>query len=207
MYLPRLLRGAVSTVNSASSGARRMSTSHNDRMIWIDCEMTGLDVEKCTLVEIACIVSEGNSQLDIVAEGPDIVIHQPDIVLDNMTDWCRNTFTKNHLLTAIRQSDISLADAEHQMLAFVQKYTNAGECPLAGNTVSMDRQFIERYMPRLAAHFHYRTIDVSSVKELCRRWYPTIYADAPKKALTHRALDDIRESISELRYYQSTIFK
>ncbi|KIH54724.1 exonuclease [Ancylostoma duodenale] len=198
------------------------STGGEGRLIWIDCEMTGLDVEKQTLVEIATIVTD--KDLNVVAEGPDIVIHQPENVLDVsrkarycdtsaenvldvMEEWPRQTFIKNGLLKKIRESRITLERAEEMVLEFLEKETAKGECPLAGNSVSMDRCFINRYMPRLGKHLHYRTVDVSTVKELAKRWYPDEFVKAPSKKNTHRALDDIRESIQELQYYRSTVFQ
>jgi len=179
--------------------------SRKERLIWIDCEMTGLDVERQTLVEIACIVTEAD--LSTVAEGLDLVIHQPPAVMDKMDAWCKETFSKNGLWNAIEKSDISMEQAERTVLDFVSRHTDPGVCALAGNTVSMDRRFVEKYMPRLGAHLHYRTVDVSSIKELCRRWYPSDFSRAPKKRLAHRALDDIRDSIIELQYYRAAIFK
>ncbi|KAL6734602.1 hypothetical protein Aduo_005128 [Ancylostoma duodenale] len=181
------------------------STGGEGRLIWIDCEMTGLDVEKQTLVEIATIVTD--KDLNVVAEGPDIVIHQPEEVLDLMEEWPRQTFIKNGLLKKIRESRITLERAEGMVLEFLEKETVKGECPLAGNSVSMDRCFINKYMPRLGKHLHYRTVDVSTVKELAKRWYPDEFVKAPPKKNTHRALDDIRESIQELQYYRSTVFQ
>ncbi|WKX96973.1 hypothetical protein Q1695_012991 [Nippostrongylus brasiliensis] len=168
-------------------------------------ENVTIDHEKQTLVEIAAIVTD--QDLNIVAEGPDIVINQPEAVLDNMEDWSKQTFRKNGLLEKIRASNISLQNAEDMVLAFLEKETPKGACPLAGNTVHMDRRFISKYMPRIDQHLHYRIVDVSTVKELAARWYPNDYAKAPRKKFTHRALDDIRESIEELRYYRSVIFK
>ncbi|VDM71730.1 unnamed protein product [Strongylus vulgaris] len=183
---------------------RKMSSSGSGlagRLIWIDCEMTGLDYEKQTLVEIATIVTD--KDLNIVAEGPDIVIYQPENVLAKMEEWSKQMFTKNGLLKKIQESTVTLPEAEEKVLRFLEKETEKGECPLAGNSVSADRCFIKKYMPRLAEHLHYRTVDVSTVKELARRWYPDEFSMAPQKKCTHRALDDIRESIQELQYYRS----
>lgn len=192
--------------NAAKRGFLSMSKAGcSGRLIWIDCEMTGLDIRKHTLVEIACIVTDGN--LEIVAEGPDLVISQPQNVLKRMSSWCVSTFSKNGLLEKIQSSNISMEDAENQVLSFVEQHTNKGECPLAGNSVNFDRRFIEQYMPKLAKHFHYRTVDVSSVKEIARRWYPEAFARLPEKKSAHRALDDIRESIDELKWYRRNIFK
>lgn len=167
--------------------------------------MTGLDVRQHTLVEIACIVTEAD--LSVVAEGPDIVISQPEDVLANMSSWCRSTFARNGLLQKIRESNISIKAAESQVLSFLKEHTDPGKCPLAGNSVHMDRVFIERYMPDLVKHLHYRIVDVSTIKEVARRWYPLEFASSPQKLQKHRALDDIRESIQELHWYRSHIFK
>ncbi|PAV82246.1 hypothetical protein WR25_24502 [Diploscapter pachys] len=177
----------------------------SQNMVWVDLEMTGLNVDKHTIVEIATIVTDG--QLNIIAEGPNLVIHQSEEVLDKMDDWCKNTFAKNGLTERIRNSKISLAEAEQQTLDFLAKYTNKGVSPLAGNSVHADRRFIIKYMPKIDKHLHYRIIDVSTIKELCRRWYPKELSEAPPKKLAHLALDDIRESIDELKYYRRTVFK
>lgn len=193
--------------NAMKRGFQMMSSKAgcSGRLIWIDCEMTGLDVSRHTLVEIACIVTDGD--LETVAEGPDLVISHPPNVLERMSPWCKSTFTKNGLLEKIQSSNISMESAESQVLSFLEKHTNKGECPLAGNSVSADRRFIEKCMPKLAKHFHYRTVDVSSFKEMARRWYPEVFAQLPEKKSTHRALDDIRESIEELKWYRKNIFK
>uniref|UniRef100_A0A915BI68 Probable oligoribonuclease n=1 Tax=Parascaris univalens TaxID=6257 RepID=A0A915BI68_PARUN len=179
--------------------------ARSERLIWMDCEMTGLDVWQHTLVEIACIVTEAD--LSVVAEGPDIVISQPENVLANMNSWCRSTFARNGLLQKIRESNISVEAAESQMLSFLKEHTDPGKCPLAGNSVYMDRVFIERYMPNLIKHLHYRIVDVSTIKEVARRWYPLEFTLSPQKQQKHRALDDIRESIQELQWYRAHIFK
>ncbi|KAK5980697.1 Exonuclease rnase t and dna polymerase iii [Trichostrongylus colubriformis] len=190
-----------------STVIRKMTqvVARDQRLVWIDCEMTGLNHEKQTLVEIATIVTD--QDLNVVAEGPDIVINQPESVLRNMEAWPRETFTKNGLLEKIRNSTVSLREAEDMVLEFLCKETEKGKSPLAGNSVHMDRRFISKYMPRLDSHLHYRIVDVSTVKELAARWYPEEFAKAPPKKCTHRALDDIRESIEELRYYRSVIFR
>ncbi|KAJ1359152.1 Oligoribonuclease, mitochondrial [Parelaphostrongylus tenuis] len=185
------------------------------RLVWIDCEMTGLDHEKQRLVEIAVILTD--KDLNIIAEGPDIVINQPEEVLDNMEDWSRRTFAENGLLSKIRESKIDMKQAEDMdssrflivlvvILDFLANETVKQACPLAGNSVHLDRRFISKYMPRLDKHLHYRIVDVSTIKELAARWYPKEFKKAPLKRQTHRALDDIRESIEELRYYRSSIF-
>jgi len=172
------------------------------RMVWVDLEMTGLDEDRCAIVEIATIVTESN--LDIVAEGPCLVIHQPDEVLATMSDYVRDLHARSGLLERIRSSSVSLADAEAQTLAFLAEHCDKGAAPLCGNSVWKDRAFLQRYMPEMLRFLHYRIIDVSTLKELVRRWHPA--HQAPKKREVHRALDDIRESIAELRWYRDRIF-
>lgn len=170
-----------------------------DRLVWIDLEMTGLDPKKCTIVEIATIVT--NSNLDLIEEGPNLVIHQPEEALATMNDYVRSLHTRSGLLDQIRASSVTLQDATEQTLAFIKKHVPTGVVPLCGNSVWKDREFLDAYMPQVAAQLHYRMIDVSTLKELVRRWCPR--REAPKKKETHRALDDIRESIQELAHYRT----
>jgi oligoribonuclease len=173
--------------------------------VWIDCEMTGLDLGKDALVEIAVLVTD--SELNIVDEGVDIVIHADDAVMDTMPDVVREMHANSGLTPLVRASTVTIAEAEVQVLDYVRKHVpDPRTAPLCGNSIATDRGFIARDMPSLDAHLHYRMIDVSSIKELCRRWYPRIYYAQPDKGLTHRALADIRESIRELRYYRGTAF-
>lgn len=176
-----------------------------ERLIWIDCEMTGLDVQTCHLLEIACIITD--DQLNIIAKGPNIVIHQPDLVLDSMGEWCHQHHGQSGLTQKSRESRTSVSEAESELLQFVKRHTPPSSCPLAGNSVHVDKLFLARYMPQFVQHLHYRIVDVSTVKELCRRWYPTEYSLAPTKLGAHRALEDIEESINELKYYRKVIFK
>ncbi|XP_064407645.1 oligoribonuclease, mitochondrial-like [Halichondria panicea] len=154
---------------------------------------------------MACIVTDTN--LNIVAEGPEVKIHQPDSILNGMGPWCTEHHGNSGLTAACRSSTTSLVQAEEAMLSFVQGHTPKSVCPLAGNTVHMDKRFLDKYMPRFSGHLHYRIIDVSSVKELSKRWYPSEYRKSPFKRGAHRALEDIKESIEELKYYKSTVFK
>lgn len=175
-------------------------------LVWIDLEMTGLAVERDRIVEIAAIVTDGT--LEVVVEGPELVVHAPDDALDSMVDVVREMHEKSGLTAAIRASDLSVAAAEAQVLDFVREHVpQARSAPLAGNSISADRMFLARYMPALEAHVHYRNVDVSTVKELVRRWYPEAYAARPAKEGDHRALADIRESIEELRYYRRAAFR
>ena len=177
----------------------------NDRLVWIDCEMTGLDVGKDALIEIAALVTDG--ELRVLGEGVDVVIHADDAALDSMPDVVREMHAKSGLTAAVRQSTTSLAEAEEQVLAYVRRWVpEPGSAPLAGNSVATDRAFLSRDMTELDGYLHYRMVDVSSIKELCRRWYPRVYYAQPAKGLAHRALADIRESIRELAYYRSTLF-
>nr|XP_028563639.1 oligoribonuclease, mitochondrial [Podarcis muralis] len=175
------------------------------RMVWVDLEMTGLDIEKDQIIEMACLITD--SDLNILAEGPNLIINQPDELLDSMSEWCKEHHGKSGLTKAVQESKISLRQAEYEFLSFVRQQTPPGLCPLAGNSVHADKKFLDKHMPQFMKHLHYRIIDVSTIKELCRRWYPEDYEFAPKKAASHRALDDIRESIKELQFYRNSIFK
>jgi oligoribonuclease len=171
----------------------------------MDLEMTGLDPGKNVIVEIATLVTDDD--LNIVAEGPDLVVHQSDEALALMEPFVVEMHTKSGLLDSIRASTISLDDAGAQTLAFIKEHApEAGKVPLCGNSIGTDRRFLAAYLPDIENWLHYRSVDVSSVKELVRRWYPSVRADRPKKAGAHRALDDIRESVAELRYYRERVF-
>jgi oligoribonuclease len=175
-----------------------------DRLVWIDCEMTGLDLERDALIEIACLVTDG--ALEVLGDGLDLVIKPPPEALDQMEAVVREMHTASGLLAELA-SGITLAEAQDQVLAYVRKYiSDPRRVPLAGNSIATDRVFIARDMPELDAFLHYRMVDVSSIKELARRWYPRTYFASPPKRGGHRALADITESIQELRYYRETIF-
>jgi oligoribonuclease len=175
------------------------------KYIWIDLEMTGLNPDKDVILEIATIVTDG--QLNIIAQGPEIVISQPEILLQGMDAWCTGVHTKSGLCDKVRASDTSVQEAESQTLSFLRDHCNEGKSPLAGNSVWMDRVFIMKYMPRLYNFLHYRTIDVSTIKELCKAWYGQGDETKFKKQNAHRALDDIIESIEELKFYRKLMFK
>ena len=178
--------------------------SKNDRIVWADCEMTGLDPDQHVLVEIAVIVTD--AQLNPLDEGIDLVIHATEDELSRMDDFVRKMHGSSGLTEQIRESQISLAEAERQVLEYVKKFVPVARmAPLAGNSIGTDRTFIARYMPDLNEYLHYRMIDVSSVKELARRWYPRVYNGQPEKGMAHRALADIKESIRELAYYRSAL--
>lgn len=176
-----------------------------EHLVWIDCEMTGLDLGKDALIEIAALVTDAN--LNILGEGVDVVIHADDAALDGMPEVVRTMHAKSGLTEEVRRSPVSLAEAEAQVLDYIKLHIpEPGTVPLAGNSIATDRGFIARDMPALDAYLHYRMVDVSSIKELCRRWYPRIYYAQPGKGLAHRALADIKESILELEYYRRTAF-
>ncbi len=176
----------------------------NDRLVWIDCEMTGLDLENDALIEVAALVTDFD--LNVLGDGVDLVVRPPDEALEQMDDFVRNMHTVSGLLDVLADG-ITLEDAEAQVLAYVKEHCPDGSRPpLAGNTVATDRAFLARDMPNLESFLHYRIVDVSSIKELSRRWFPRAYYSAPAKTGNHRALADIQESIEELRYYRSAVF-
>lgn len=175
-------------------------------LVWMDLEMTGLDPATNVIVEIATMVTDDD--LEIVAEGPDLVVHQPPEALAAMDEFVRQMHTRSGLISAIEDSALSLAEAGSATLDFIKSHVpEPGTVPLCGNSIGTDRRFLAAYLPDVDQWLHYRSIDVSTVKELCRRWYPESYAAAPRKEGSHRAADDIRESIAELRYYRETIFR
>ena len=174
-------------------------------LAWMDLEMTGLDPETHTIVEIATIITDDD--LETVAEGPDLVIHQPPETMAAMDEFVRDMHQRSGLLSAIEASDISLEAAGEKTLAFLREHiTEPGTVPLCGNSIGTDRRFLARYLPTVENFLHYRSIDVSTIKELARRWQPEVFAAAPKKGGGHRALDDIRESLDELRWYRRKLF-
>lgn len=177
-------------------------TVSKDNLVWMDLEMTGLDPKIDTILEIATIITDGN--LNIIAEGPNIVIHQPDVVLDGMDEWNTTHHGASGLTAKVRASEITMAEAEQQTLDFIRLYVPERSSPLCGNSIHQDRRFLVPYMPELEAYVHYRNIDVSTIKELGRRWYPGIRA--PLKEAEHLALADIRESIKELAFYRKNYF-
>jgi oligoribonuclease len=174
-------------------------------LVWMDLEMTGLDADRHVIVEIATIITD--DELEIVAEGPDIVVHQPPEALAEMDDFVRDMHTKSGLLEQIQSSTVSLEEAGAQTLAFIREHVpDPRSVPLCGNSIGTDRRFLVKYLPEIEDHLHYRSVDVSTIKELARRWYPKLLATVPRKATAHRAHDDIRESIDELRWYREHFF-
>lgn len=174
-------------------------TKNDDNLIWVDLEMTGLDLETDVVIEIATIVTD--KDLNILAEGPVIAIHQPDEVLDNMNEWCVVQHGKSGLTERVRQSSIHEDEASELTLQFLKQWIDEGKSPMCGNSICQDRRFMVKHMPKLESYFHYRHIDVSTLKELARRWKPSILNGLTKGG-AHLALDDIRESIEECRHYR-----
>jgi oligoribonuclease len=174
-------------------------------LVWIDCEMTGLDLEKDRLIEVAVLVTD--SELNPLDPGLDLVINAPDDVLDGMTEVVAEMHAKSGLTDAVRASTLTLAEAEQQLLAYIKRFVpERRSAPLCGNSIGTDRGFLARDMQELDDHLHYRMVDVSSLKELARRWFPRVYFAQPPKGLAHRALADIIESVRELAYYRWTLF-
>ncbi|WP_415933646.1 oligoribonuclease [Varibaculum cambriense] len=183
-----------------------MTNNLKDPLVWIDCEMTGLDLEQDCLVEVAVIITDG--QTKIVDEGIDLLIKPTTAALENMGDFVREMHTKSGLLKELESpAALELAEAEKQVLDYIKHFVpGKGQALLAGNSVGTDKQFLEKEMPQVISHLHYRLVDVSSVKELAKRWYPRAFYHAPEKHGGHRALADIRESIQELRYYRKVLW-
>ena len=175
-----------------------------NNLCWLDMEMTGLDPQHDKIIEIAMIITD--KDLNILAQSPIYAIHQSDDVLNNMNQWCITTHARTGLTERVRQSQYTEEQVENELLAFMQTWLPEKTSPMCGNTIHQDRRFMARYMPRLEAYFHYRNLDVSTLKELARRWHPTVYKGIVKKG-SHKALDDILESIEELRYYRQTFLR
>ena len=176
-----------------------------DRLVWVDCEMTGLDLAKDALIEVAALVTDPD--LRVLGEGVDVVIHADETALKGMPEVVRKMHETSGLTEAVRRSTVTVAQAQDMVMEYVTQHVPEPRiAPLCGNSIATDRSFLVRDMPLLDAHLHYRMVDVSSIKELCRRWYPRVYFSQPPKGMAHRALADIRESIRELEYYRRTIF-
>ncbi|AOZ48961.1 oligoribonuclease [Chromobacterium vaccinii] len=175
-----------------------------NNLIWLDMEMTGLNPDQDRIIEVAMIVTDSN--LNVLAESPVLVIHQPDAILDGMDDWNKNTHGKSGLIEKVKNSTVSEAEAEQRLLDFMAQYIPERVTPMCGNTIHQDRRFMARWMPRLEAYFHYRNLDVSTLKELCKRWRPELAKGVVKRG-KHEALADILESIEEMRYYREHFLK
>lgn len=178
--------------------------SQDTNLIWIDLEMTGLDPDKDVIIEIATLVTDAN--LNLLAEGPSIVVHQPDEIMDGMDEWCTNQHGRSGLTQRVKESTVTEAEAEALTIEFLKDYVPAGKSPMCGNSICQDRRFLYRYMSDLEKYFHYRNLDVSSVKELARRWKPEVLKGLKKNA-SHLAMDDIRDSVNELKHYRELFFK
>ena len=187
----------MSQANEAHQAAPSGTNEFN--LVWVDMEMTGLDPDRDRVIEIAAIVTDPN--LNVLAEGPVFVIHQPDEVLDGMDAWNKGTHGRSGLIDRVKASTVTEEQASAEMVAFLKLFVPAGKSPMCGNSICQDRRFMARHMPTLEAFFHYRNVDVSTLKELCRRWRPELIAGFKKHQL-HTALADIRESVEELRYYR-----
>ena len=188
---------------NTSKGALIMAQDPNT-LIWLDMEMSGLDPDRDRIIEIAIVLT--NDKLETIAEAPVIVVHQPDAVLDAMDDWNKSTHGKSGLIERVRASQVSEAEAEARMIEFLQEWVPARSSPMCGNSVCQDRRFLARWMPKFEAWFHYRNLDVSTLKELAKRWRPEVYAGV-KKVGAHTALADIQESIAEMRHYRDTFLR
>lgn len=175
-----------------------------NHLVWVDMEMTGQEPDRDRIIEVACVVTD--SQLNIVAQAPVIVVHQSDSVLDAMDEWNKNTHGRSGLIDKVRASTTDELSAQAQLLAWMKEYVPQRTTPMCGNTIGQDRRFMARYMPELEAWFHYRNLDVSTLKELARRWAPEVFKGITKKG-AHTALADIEESIEELRYYRETFLR
>jgi len=200
-------QGAADSIDAAASNANSATSANavatirpsDDHLVWVDMEMSGLDPESNRILEVAVVVTDG--QLNIVAHGPVLVVHQTDEHMATMDAWNQGTHGRSGLTEKVKQSTLNEAQAEAELLAFLKTVVPASKSPMCGNTIHQDRRFMARYMPALEAYFHYRNLDVSTIKELCRRWRPEVYKGFEKKG-AHTALADILESIEELRYYR-----
>jgi len=197
------LRSANSNTDMANNAASDVS-SRQRRIVWMDMEMTGLEVENHKILEVACLITDEN--LKILSDEFRMVLHQPEEELKKMDDWCQKTHSESGLIEKVRASKVNEKKVDEELLFFMMKYIPKGKCPMAGNSVYMDRLFLRKYMPSSNDYMHYRIIDVSSIKEVVKRWRPEIYNEAPQKKRTHTALEDVKESIQELEYYRIHIF-
>lgn len=191
-------------LNQSNSVAAKPAKPNEMNLIWVDMEMTGLDPDSDKIIEVAVVVTD--MQLNVLAEGPVLAIHQSDAVLDKMDAWNKGTHGRSGLIDRVKASQVSESDAEKILIDFLKAYVPAGKSPMCGNTICQDRRFMFRGMPKLEAFFHYRNLDVSTLKELCRRWKPEL-ASGFKKHQKHTALADILESIEELKYYREHFIK
>lgn len=202
-YLPRRYSSEKSSKIIMDETAKQDIRDKQNRIVWVDLEMSGLNIVEDHILEMACLITD--KDLNIIAEGPELIIKQSEQVLNGMDDWCKKTHGDSGLTKACIESKISIEHAEELMLDFIKKHVPSGSCPLAGNSIHVDRMFLDKYMKNFLNHLHYRIIDVSTVKELSKRWYSDNKIFSKKNS--HRALDDIKESIQELKYFRSSVFK
>ena len=181
-----------------------MSSNLETNLVWMDLEMSGLDPKTCSILEVATLITD--KDLNVIAQSPALVVHQPQWVLNAMDDWNKEHHTQSGLINAVKASKVTSAEAERQTLEFVARYCKPQYSPLCGNTIYQDRRFLTEHMPKLESFFHYRLVDVSTIKELVKRWYGPEFQAPPKKK-AHKALEDILETIEELRFYRKTVFK
>ncbi|XP_063973031.1 probable oligoribonuclease [Diachasmimorpha longicaudata] len=184
---------------------KTVATYSEQNIVWMDMEMTGLDAVKDHILEVACLVTD--KELNVISSDFHEIIHQSDEILNNMNEWCKKNHQATGLCDAVRKSEISLETAEERLLSFLKEYVPEKACPVAGNSIYMDRMFLRVHMPIADEFLHYRLIDVSTIAELAKRWNAPAVSAAPKKKELHRAIDDIRESIEQLKYYKSTFLK
>ena len=194
----------MSQANETELAPAKAAAPNEFNLVWVDMEMTGLNPDTDRIIEVAVVVTDAD--LNVIAEGPVFAIHQPDEVLDAMDAWNKGTHGRSGLIDRVKASTVSEAEAEQELIAFLKKYVPSGKSPMCGNSICQDRRFMARGMPKLEAFFHYRNLDVSTIKELCRRWKPELIAGF-KKQQKHTALADIVESIEELRYYREHFIK
>ncbi|WP_193615822.1 oligoribonuclease [Massilia sp. YMA4] len=194
----------MSQENETTAGQAAPQRPNEMNLVWVDMEMTGLEPDTDRIIEVAIVVTD--MHLNVLAEGPVLVIHQSDATLDAMDSWNKGTHGRSGLIDKVKASTVTEEQAEAELIAFMKQWVPAGKSPMCGNTIGQDRRFMVRYMPKLEAFFHYRNVDVSTIKELCRRWKPEVIAGF-KKAQKHTALADILESIEELKYYREHFIK
>ncbi len=195
---------STASANPSANPAAAPQRPNEMNLVWVDMEMTGLDPDNDRIIEVAVVVTDAD--LNVIAEGPVFAIHQSDETLDKMDNWNKGTHGKSGLIDRVKASTVSEADAEAQLIAFLKQYVPANKSPMCGNSICQDRRFMARGMPKLEAFFHYRNLDVSTLKELCRRWKPEL-ASGFKKHQKHTALADIIESVEELKYYREHFIK
>ncbi|XP_070136842.1 probable oligoribonuclease [Drosophila bipectinata] len=206
LFLNRQIRTSPKLIAAATRMSSSNSAAGSDTdIVWIDMEMTGLDIDKDKVLELSCIITD--KDLNVKSEGPSFAINHPQEVYDNMNEWCIKHHYESGLVERCKNSQVNPDQAEELLLSYLKKNIPERKCPLGGNSVYMDRLFLRKYMPLADEYLHYRIVDVSTLKELAKRWHPEVADAAPKKQFKHRSLDDILESIEELKYYKQRLFK